>query len=77
MRISVILLGTLRQYAPGGAEPFEIELDPAATAGQLVASLELPKAVPLVILVNGRFAMEDNTLTEGDTVTFSSPMAGG
>ena len=77
MRINVILLGTLRQYAPEGEEPFEIELDPAATAGRLVAILKLPAEVPLVILVNGRFAMEDNTLADGDTVTFSSPMAGG
>ena len=77
MRINVVLLGTLRQYAPEGEEPFEIEIDPAATAGQLVASLELPKSVPLVILVNGRFAMEDKPLADGDTVTFSSPMAGG
>jgi molybdopterin converting factor small subunit len=77
MRITVILLGTLRQYAPGREEPFEIELDPGATAGRLVLFLELSTTIPMVILINGRFAMEDNTLADGDTVTFSSPMAGG
>jgi hypothetical protein len=64
-------------YAPGGEEAFELELDLGAAAGQVVAVLEIPSTVPLVILDNGRFAMENNTLADGDTISLRSPLAGG
>ena len=77
VRVKVNLFANLRQYAPGGKDCFNLELSPEANASQLVQTLGIPPNAQLVILVNGRQAQEETSLTDGDTVTLFPPMAGG
>lgn len=77
MRVKVNLFANLLQYAPGGKDCFNLELSPGAITGQLLKTLGIPPNTQLVILVNGRQAKEETTLTDGDTVTLFPPMAGG
>lgn len=75
MRVSVKVAGPLAQYYAAGEG--EVELPEGATAGDVVAALNLPRFPPVVVVVNGRYAREDAVLQEGDCVTLLWPVGGG
>ena len=67
----------MRRFAPKGEEAFDLDLKKEVTTGQLFEILELPIKFKPLIQINGRYAMEDNKLNDGDIVTFSFPIVGG
>jgi sulfur carrier protein ThiS len=77
MRVRVKLQLTFADRAPGESNPFEMELAPAATVGDVLESLSIPAAVPKVIMVNGRVATLQRALEPGDELTVFPPLEGG
>ncbi len=77
MRVHVKVFAGLRRFAPGGKSPFDLELEPGATVGDLLKRLGIPEDKPKILLVNGRHASLDRELSHGDEVSLFPPVAGG
>jgi molybdopterin converting factor small subunit len=77
MKIQISLYANLRQYAPGNAESFELELATGATVKTLIDRLKMPQTLKMVILINGRKADADTRLAEEDKITIFPPIEGG
>ena len=54
-----------------------LELRPEDSVRAVYDALGFPDNIEAVILVNGRHAIEDTPLTDGDTLTLYPTMAGG
>lgn len=50
---------------------------PGTTVSQIAQELSLPDEDVRIVLVNGRHATVDQTLNEGDTLSFFPPVGGG
>ena len=77
MRVHVKVFAGLRNFAPEGKSPFDLDLEPGATVGDLLERLGIPQEKPKILLVNGRHASLDRELSEGDEVSLFPPVAGG
>lgn len=79
MKVAVHLTATLRAYLPAGTVGDNVVLDFAegATVDQVVHSLRIPRELERLIVVNGRDAVPDQTLSEGDVLSVFPPLAGG
>lgn len=77
MKIKVELLLNLGQFSPKGKKDFEVDLDREATVASLLQVLTIPSYVERVILVNGRHATLETSLSHTDCVTMFPPMSGG
>lgn len=47
------------------------------TVGQFLEILNIPRQLPLVLLVNGKYAKKENVLKDGDLLYMLPPMTGG
>jgi len=77
MQVHVETYANLRQYAPAGKGSFDITLHPGATVNSVIEALNIPRAVKMVILVNGRRAAEETRLKAADKITLFPPIEGG
>ena len=77
MSVRVQLFAYLSKFSPTGQEKFELELEPEATVGWLLAKLKIPSDFEKMVLVNGRQANPSMRLAEGDDVFIFPPAAGG
>lgn len=79
MKVAVHLTATLRAYLPAGTVGDNVVLDFAegATVDQVVHSLRIPRELERLTVVNGRDAVPDQTLSEGDVLSVFPPLAGG
>jgi molybdopterin converting factor small subunit len=77
MRIQVKLFAGLRDLLPEGQSPFPAEVPEGATVADALRSLRVPEEKPKILLVNGRHAMPDYALQEGDVLSVFPPVAGG
>ena len=77
MSVRVQLFAYLSKFSPTGKEKFQVELDPEASVGWLIAKLKIPSDFEKMILVNGRQANPSRRLAEGDDVFIFPPSAGG
>jgi len=77
VRVHVRVYSVLRRYAPGGAEAFDLDLEPGTELALALARLGLPDTVERVVLLNGRRADPAVPLADGDVVTVFPPVAGG
>lgn len=77
MVISVTLQLTFESKAPDGRNPFDIELPAGSTVGRVLAMLSIPESAPKVVIVNGRMALPERELADGDRMTVFPPVAGG
>jgi molybdopterin converting factor small subunit len=79
MTITVRLFATFRGFSPKEAldAPFEAEVGEHETVQGLLRMLSLPEDLPRIVLVNGRQATDDSSLSRGDTVSIFPPLIGG
>ena len=80
MLIKVKLFATLRRFAPVSGlpgTPFEVDMPPGATIGQLAQLLQLPPEETKVAFVNGRAQELDFVLSPGDELGIFPPVGGG
>jgi len=79
MEIEVKLFATLRDYLPKGSGQFscKVEIDSADTVRDVLEKLNIPKAMPKIILVNGVHSNLDRVLKFGDVLSVFPPVAGG
>jgi molybdopterin converting factor small subunit len=77
MKVQVNILADLRQYAPGGKGNFALDLASGATVETLIKTLEIPQAVKMIILINGRRADNGTPLADTDEITVFPPIEGG
>jgi len=79
MRVKVRVYATLRQYLPatplGGSVP--LELPAAATLGDVLDRLGIPRAETKLCFVNGRQRDLDHCVCADDEVGLFPPIAGG
>jgi hypothetical protein len=67
----------MRQYAPGGAGDFELELAEASSARRLLEVLGVPADQKPFVAVNGRKVEMTYLLCNGDEVVLFDQMEGG
>ena len=77
MRIDVRLLLTFAEKAPGGENPFALELSAGSTVVQALAVLGLSPSAAKVVLDNGRLSTGAQVLNPGDQLTVFPPLEGG
>ncbi len=77
MRVRVRLQLTFARCAPGGRNPFDLELAPGGTVADALEAAAVPSAAPKVVMVNGRVATVRQVLREGDALTVFPPLEGG
>ena len=77
MRVRVKLQLTFAQQAPGGRNPFDLELAAGSTVADALQAVAIPAAAAKVIMVNGRVAAAGQVLREGDALTVFPPLEGG
>lgn len=79
MKVEVHLTATLRAYLPAGTVGDNVVLDvpDGATVDQVVHSLRIPRELERLTVVNGRDAVPDQQLSEGDVLAVFPPLAGG
>ena len=79
MKVEVQLFATLSSYRPDGAVGAEaiLEVPEGTTVGQLVQALKIPPDVDCLQVVNGRDALFDQRLVDGDVLSLFPPLAGG
>jgi len=77
--VQVQLTATLRVYLPAGAsgDSVVLEVPDGATVDQVVHSLRIPPDLERLTVVNGRDAVADQRLSEGDVLSLFPPLAGG
>ena len=73
MTVRLRLQGTLRQKYQGWAGPLDTE---AATVGQLLDELHIPRGEAAMLFLNDRRAAPETALREGDEIRVF-PMLGG
>jgi len=74
MEIEVRLFAGLRQYA----KPHDkIELEDGRNVSDLFERLGIPPSKVAIILVDGRHALQDQPLQDGETVSLFPAIAGG
>ena len=79
MKVEVHLTATLRVYLPAGTSGDNVVLDlpDGTTVDQVVHSLRIPSELERLTVVNGRDAVADQRLSEGDVLSLFPPLAGG
>jgi molybdopterin synthase sulfur carrier subunit len=79
VKVEVHLTATLRAYLPAGTVGDNVVLDvpDGATVDQVVHSLRIPRELERLTVVNGRDAVPDQQLSEGDVLAVFPPLAGG
>ena len=79
MKVEVHLTATLRAYLPAGTSGDNLVLDvpDGATVDQVVHFLRIPPELERLTVVNGRDAVPDQRLSEGDVLSLFPPLAGG
>ena len=77
MQVRVETYANLRQYSPTGGGSFNLNLSAGAAVSSIIEALDIPRTVKMVILVNGRRAVEDTRLETNDKNTMFPPIEGG
>jgi len=74
MKITVKLFASLRDFGP---EIQEMSVPENSTIEKVVNSLNLPKEIPLLKIVNGVHTDPQEMLKEGDVLALFPPVGGG
>ncbi len=79
MKIEVRLFATLAGYLPdeGDGQSATLELADDSRVRDVVSSLRIPPDMPFLTMVNGRDALLEQRLTDGDVLSLFPPLAGG
>ncbi len=74
MTVRLALQATLRQKYPGFADPLATE---AATVGELLAELRIPRSEAAILFVNGQRADLETAIHDGDEIRLFPLLGGG
>jgi molybdopterin converting factor small subunit len=79
MRVSVVCFGAMREHLPHGATGNQavLEVEDAATVGDVVDGLGAPRRLAFSVLVDGVQASLDSRVVEGAEITLMPPFTGG
>ncbi|MBI5015394.1 MAG: MoaD/ThiS family protein [Deltaproteobacteria bacterium] len=77
MTIELRFFAGLRQFLPGGTNPAVGEFAEGATVADVLRTYRVPEDKPRILLVNGRHALLDQVLRDGDVLSAFPPVAGG
>lgn len=80
MQITIRLLASYRRYVPEDCDPqagYPLEIEPGVTIGQVLLELPIPADGPSTFLVNGRHAVREQPLQEGDVLAVFPAVGGG
>lgn len=77
MMVEVQLWSYLVEYAPQRQKAFNLKLDTGTSIGMLLSILKISPEIPKIILVNGKQAKDETSLSDGDEVVIFPPTAGG
>jgi len=79
MQIEMRLFATFRDRLPSGSGPFSCQLDvePGTPLRTVLERFQIGDDTPKILLVNGRHAKMDDTLSDQDVVSVFPPVAGG
>jgi sulfur carrier protein ThiS len=79
MRVSVKLIATYRQLLPAGTKGgcLELEVAPGSTVADVLSRFGVPLDENSVIVLNGLTVPLETHLSDGDTVSAFSAIAGG
>ncbi len=77
IRVKVKTYAELQRYNPQRGEEFVVVLEEGSGIKRLMKYLEIPDHRVMLILKNGRRAMEDDLLAEGDPVHLYPVVGGG
>lgn len=79
MPVTVILSTTLRACVPGytPAEGLSLEWEGPVSAGALAEKIGLPLAEIKIVMLNGRHANLEQTVNDGDRVSYFPAVGGG
>ena len=78
MIVDVQLFATLTRFLPPGNNgSTRVEVRDGATVDQVAQTLGIPDSMSRIALINGREALAEDRLSEGDVLTLFPPLAGG
>jgi molybdopterin converting factor small subunit len=79
MRVSVKLIATYRQLLPPGTKGgcIQVEVAPGSNVAQIISRFGVPLDDSSVIVLNGLTVPLETPLSDGDTVSAFSAIAGG
>jgi molybdopterin converting factor small subunit len=79
VKVEVCLFATLGHYLPPGAsgDRVTLEVPDRTTVGQVMTSLHIPDDLDRLQVVNGRDAVPEHILKDGDVLSAFPPLAGG
>ena len=74
MNLEIKLFASLQKFMPNAEK---VDLDDNCTVLDLLKKIGINPSEVAIILVNGQHVELDQTLSEGETVAFFPPIAGG
>jgi molybdopterin synthase sulfur carrier subunit len=74
MKLEIKLFASLQKFMPNAKK---VDLDDNCTVLDLLKKIGINPSEVAIILVNGQHVELDQTLSEGETVAFFPPIAGG
>ena len=79
MKVNVKLIATYREHLPPGTEGniTSVEVPPGSTIAEILAPFGIPLDDSSVIVLNGLTVDLDTLVSEGDTISAFSAIAGG
>ncbi len=79
MKVQLLLYASLAKLLPpqGSGNASTMEIEDGASIGDLLALVRVPEDAPRIIFLNGRHALVNQELTDGDRVAVFPPIAGG
>ena len=79
MKVSVVCFGAMREHLPRDAAGNQatIEVEDAATVGDVVDRLGAPRRLAFSVLVDGVQASLDRRVEDGAEITLMPPFTGG
>ncbi len=77
MKVHVNMYANLKPYSPNGESRFTLNMACGSTLKNLIETLNIARNVKMVILVNGRRADMETSLSPEDKITLYPPIEGG
>jgi molybdopterin synthase sulfur carrier subunit len=74
MKVKIKFFASLRQFGP---DKQVIEFPEGATVNDVILSLNIPRTIRLLKIVNGEHRPADHILQDGDELALFPPIAGG